>query len=428
MNSIVTNMMCVLRGAAFLALLAGAAPAAAQVPSPSAAQTPSGSDRPALFSEPRVLTKAISWVENFGRDETGRVRDGFYPELGHMITGAGWVAAGPGYRRHLFGGRALVDASASLSWRAYKIAQASVELPYLHHDRFKVGVHGLWHDYTQVGYFGTGGESLEAGATDYRVKATDIVAYAQWTPASKLSVTGAGGWLARPALLASAGPFDRDRPDTMVVYATDPAASLLEQPTFLHAAGAVAYDSRDHASYPTAGGLYRVGAATYRDREADAFDFGRFEVEAARFVPLVRNRGVLALHWWTVLSHTRTDQAVPFYFLPGLGGHNTLRGYADYRFHDRHMMAVTVESRWVLWPHVDAAVFFDAGNVAAKVRDLDVARTSAGFGLRVHTSTTTLARFDVGRSKEGWRFMLKLSDPLRFARLHRRTAPLPFVP
>ena len=35
---------------------------------------------------------------------------------------------------------------------------------------------------------------------------------------------------------------------------------------------------------------------------------------------------------------------MPFYLLPGLGGHNTLRGYADYRFHDRHLLAGTIES------------------------------------------------------------------------------------
>jgi outer membrane protein assembly factor BamA len=254
------------------------------------------------------------------------------------------------------------------------------------------------------------------------------IAYGSWSPIPKLAITGSGGWLARPTLLTSAGPFDRDEPDTTFIYSSETAASLIEQPTYLHVDGAVAWDSRDHPSYPTVGGFYRAEGGTYRERANDAYTFERFEVEAAQFVPVAKNRGVLALHWWTVLSHTGSDQAVPFYFLPGLGGHNTLRGYADYRFHDRHLMVVNAESRWALFPHVDGAVFFDAGSVAAKVRDLDFARTSAGFGFRVHTSKTTLVRFDVGRSEEGWRFLLKLTDPLRFGRLNRRTVPLPFVP
>jgi hypothetical protein len=73
-------------------------------------------------------------------------------------------------------------------------------------------------------------------------------------------------------------------------------------------------------------------------------------------------------------------------------------------------------------------VFVDAGSVAARARDLDLARTSYGFGFRAHTQKTTLARFDVARSAEGWRFLLKLTDPLRIARVSRRTAAVPFVP
>jgi hypothetical protein len=40
-----------------------------------------------------------------------------------MVTGAGWISAGPGYRRHFFDGHAFVDASTAISWRAYKMAQ-----------------------------------------------------------------------------------------------------------------------------------------------------------------------------------------------------------------------------------------------------------------------------------------------------------------
>ena len=39
-----------------------------------------------------------------------------------MITGPGWISAGPGYRHHLLGGRALIMASSAVSWRFYKMA------------------------------------------------------------------------------------------------------------------------------------------------------------------------------------------------------------------------------------------------------------------------------------------------------------------
>lgn len=383
---------------------------------------------PALFKEPRILRKGISWIEGFGNDETGQPKDGFYAELGHMITGAGWISAGPGYRRHLWGDRALMDVSAAVSWRAYKIAQGRFEFPSLVDHRVAIGTKVLWQDFTQVRYYGLGPESSEAAATDYRLQTSNLVAYATWRPHWKLGVTGAVGLMSRPGLSSSTGPFDRNEPDTLQVFAGDPAANLTRQPRFLHGDLSVTSDTRDHASYPTRGGLYRAAWASYRDRADGNLTFDRWEVEAAQFIPVARDRGVLAVRWWAVLSDTGEGREIPFYLLPSLGGHNTLRGYADYRFHDRHLMVVNAESRWALFPHLDGAVFFDAGNVAAPARDLDVARTSYGFGFRLHTGQTTLGRFDVARSTEGWRFLLKLSDSLRLARLSRRTAAVPFVP
>jgi hypothetical protein len=167
-------------------------PAAAQTPPPDASATAAATERRALLGEPRLLAKGISWVEEFDRDELGGSKDGFYPELGQMITGAGWISAGPGYRQHLFGGRTLIDMSAAISWRAYKVAQARVEWPTLADERFSLGAQYLWHDFTQVRYFGTGRDSLETGASDYRVKGSDIVAYATWKPRARLNVKAAG--------------------------------------------------------------------------------------------------------------------------------------------------------------------------------------------------------------------------------------------
>jgi hypothetical protein len=48
--------------------------------------------------------------------------------------------------------------------------------------------------------------------------------------------------------------------------------------------------------------------------------------------------------------------------------------------------------------------------------DLNLDKTSYGVGLRVHSRTSTLARLDVARSREGWRMSFKLSDPFRLAR------------
>lgn len=107
---------------------------------------------------------------------------------------------------------------------------------------------------------------------------------------------------------------------------------------------------------------------------------------------------------------------------------DTLRGYRDYRFHDRNLLLASAESRWALFRDVDAAAFFDAGNVSARAGGLNLRKTSWGGGLRVHSRTSTLARLDIGHSREGWQAFFKLEDPFRLNRLSRRTADVPFVP
>ncbi len=176
---------------------------------------------------------------------------------------------------------------------------------------------------------------------------------------------------------------------------------------------------------------YRVTAASYADRTYGKYSFRRYEAEAAQFVPLVDDKWVLAFHAWEVFSDTSGGNTVPFYLMPSLGGKNTLRGYYDYRFHDRDMQVLNAESRWGLFTHVDAALFVDAGKVASVASDLDVhhLRTSYGVGLRVHNRTSTVGRLDIGHSREGWRLVFKINDPFKRSTLSgRRTEVIPFVP
>jgi hypothetical protein len=114
--------------------------------------------------------------------------------------------------------------------------------------------------------------------------------------------------------------------------------------------------------------------------------------------------------------------------LPSFGGQNTLRGYHNFRFHYRNLLVVSAESRWALFRHVDAAVFFDAGNVASRARDLNLDKTAYRAGLPVHTARSTFGRVDVGHSREGWRVWFRLDDPFRLAKRAEREEIIPFVP
>ncbi len=402
--------------AAFVIALATVAPVIAQ-------------DAPAaLLPEPPLITKAVERVSSVKGDEASAAKDGFYAHTGQMITGAGWISLGPGYRRHLLDGHAIADVSTALSWRGYKTAQARIERPSLADDHLVLGSQVRWSDLTQITYFGAGPDTLETQRSDYRLQTTDTVFYATVPQNQVVSLTGGVGWLARPGISSSTGPFDRDLPDTANLFSSEPGVRRARQPRFFHGDLALAADTRDEPRHPSRGGLYRAAWGGFRDLEDGAFTFDRYELEGAHFVPFWAGRMVLALHGWGVFSGTAAGREVPFYLLPSLGGHNTLRGYTDYRFHDRNLLGVNVESRWALFRHVDAAVFADAGNVAARASDLDLSRTSYGTGVRLHSGPSTIARVDIGKSGEGWHFMFRLNDPLRLSRIARRTAAIPFVP
>jgi hypothetical protein len=408
-------------------LIAPVALLIAAVPAATGAQEPDGP--PALFAEPPAMATALDFAGRYGADDSGDPpRDGFYPVFGGMITGAGWISIGPGYRTRLFADRAVFDTSAAISWRGYKKAQARFELSRLADGRMAVGSQVLWQDLTQIEYFGRGARSIQAARADYRLRTADIIGYAAYRPAPGLTVAGRIGRLARPSLSSSRGPFDRDLPDAQTVFVHDAAFALPEQPGYVHGELSATLDTRDHAGHPRRGGMYRAAWSAYSDRDLGAFSFDRLEIEAVQAVPLHHHLWTLVVHGWTALSSTAAGQQIPAYMLPAIGGANTLRSFSDYRFHDRNLLLLSAESRWALFPRVDGALFVDGGGVAARARNLSLDHASYGAGVRVHTGGSTLARLDVAGGREGWRVVFRLNDPFKPARLSRQTAAIPFVP
>ena len=225
--------------------------------------------------------------------------------------------------------------------------------------------------------------------------------------------------------------WDASYPNTKDIFTDATAPGLDQQPAFLHSDASIVADNRNYAGHPTRGGLYRATAAVYSDRDYGKYSFRRYELEGAQFLPVAGDNWVLALHGVGTFSDTSKGQTVPFYLLPTLGGKNTLRGYYDFRFHDRHAAVFNVESRWGVWTHLDVAIFADAGKVASEVRDLDFDhfKTSYGFGFRVHNTQATVGRLDIARSVEGWRVVVKFSDSFKRSTLSGgRAVVIPYVP
>jgi hypothetical protein len=401
---------------------------------PEAAQTRATGTVPppsaGLWSEPKLLSSGIRLaIDKFG--DTGEPKSGPYLETSNMITGSGWVSLGPGYRKYIFDKRGFLDASAAASWHLYKMVQGRFEMTDLADHHLAAGVQGMWQDQTQVNYFGLGEDSLEDNQSQYRMRSRDVVAYATYRPAGSggsLALAGEVGYLRRPTIDSPGGTFKPDFPETTQLFPTDPGVALSFQPNYLHSEWSITSDTRDHRSHPTYGGLYRAAMTTFSDRSTDTFSFRQYEAEAAHFIPLGTPSWILALHGWVLASDVQAGHEIPFYLMPSLGGNNTLRGYHNFRFHDENLAVVNVESRWAIFTHVDAALFYDAGNVAHRFEDLNLDKTSWGAGLRLHTERMTFARVDVAHGSEGWHFLLRTSDPLRLSRVTRRVAAIPFVP
>jgi hypothetical protein len=120
-------------------LTAGAAAGAAAQQATTTPPPRQESDLPEGFlPEPAIVSRAIERGNRLFGDDSPQ-KDGFYPDFADMPTGAGWISIGPGYRRHFLDRHLSVDGSAAISWRAYKNAQASIELTDLAKDRLTLG-------------------------------------------------------------------------------------------------------------------------------------------------------------------------------------------------------------------------------------------------------------------------------------------------
>ena len=362
-----------------------------------------------FIAEPDVITRVALFADrHLGK---GDLNNGFYVDFGKMIPGAGWLAAGPGYRKWMGRDTMLLDASAAYSVNSYKSAQARMVLPKFAKSRLALGTQFRWVDFGAIDYFGVGPDTSKDALTQFGITATHAVAHATLRPTRWFDIDGEIGLLS-PDLKESA--LDRIVP-------------VSGQPTFIPTQLQLTVDTRNFREHPTSGLLLRASGAHYDDRDTGAFTHRRYEGEFAGFVPMFGERVVLALHGMVVTT-PREDGSVPFYLLPSLGGANSLRSFADYRFHDRNMAVANAELRLAMMTHVDLALFTDAGNVAARIQDLNLDKQSFGAGLRFHTRRLTFARIDAANGAEGWRFLFRLTDPLAFTRLERRASVVPSVP
>lgn len=333
--------------------------------------------------------------------------DGWYPRLGGMTTGSGF-AFGPGYRTHLLDDRIFVDLSAAFSHKAYKAVDVKAEWLQSRYDRVELWTNFRYQDFPQEDFFGLGGASSLEARSNYALETTDVTAR---------GLFHARPWMRVGAELGYFSPrigrgTDREFPSTELLFTDAEAPGLAAQPDFLHTTLFAEVDYRDERGNPRSGGYYRAAYGVWDDRGLEQFDFRRFDVEAAQFVPLVTRDHVIASRAGVSFVNNAPGERVPFYFVPYVGGSHTLRSVEEFRFQDENAFWWNSEYRWAAFEIVDVALFFDAAKVHRNWDQIfNALKTGYGIGFRVNNHKRVFARLDIGAGgSEGRQIFFKLSE------------------
>lgn len=334
--------------------------------------------------QPPIGERVIAGLENFFQGIEPR---GPYPWIGSVYPG-GSLGLGVGYRT-TFAGSASLSALGGWSIRNYYMLQAHLQSPAMADGRVRLATHFTRLHADAVNFYGIGNDTGRSSRRRYEYDPTSIGASGSWQMAPWFQVGGGLDYLDAHATL----PAEHDsRQDVQYTVARVFAAM----------------DWRDSPGYSRRGGLYRVEAANYAARRGDPTTFRRTEAEVVQLWPILRAQWVIALRGLVTATHTGPDDAVPYFMLPQLGGASTLRGFRSWRFRDRHRLLLSGEYRWAPGELMDVALFYDAGKVAPRARDLDLRGLHHDYGisLRVHGPTFTGLRVDLARGDEGWIFRL----------------------
>jgi len=343
---------------------------------------------------PGRIEKLLLYIER--EDPLGKIspHNGFFIRYGYAgkPLGAG-MGLSAGYRHDLFGRRARVLGEAGTSLRKYRMLRGDFSLPYLARDRFELGFEATYRHDPQEDFYGPGPDSLESDRVNYLYDRTEFQGRAIYKPVPSVQV-GARFGRVNPEV----GPGRDSRfPSLEQLFREADAPGLGAQPDFNHAGLFGIVDRRDERGNPRAGSYYGVIWRRYSDLDLDRHDFRLLSIDLQHFIPVFDKKRVFALRGRVVTTTPEAGHTVPFYMQPPLGGNESLRSVADFRFRDNNALAFNVEYRWEATSWLDMALFTDWGKVAARAKDLDLGdlERAYGIGFRFNSSKTVFFRADI---------------------------------
>ncbi len=348
------------------------------------------------------IEEASRFLENITRSWKGfRFAPGDFPAGAGFVYGVGYTPLGPDAfaADAEWPNRADIDLVASYSTRQYYQVGFDLTLRDLGGVPLNLAFQVKANELPQEDFFGFGPASREEDRTNYLMRSLEVGAELQLRPFKRWSI---GGGMAHLSPRIGSGRDDRFL-STEELFDETTLPGFQRHPDFWRYHGSLHYDYRDQPSNPRAGGFYGGLLSSFRDRDLDTFHFRHFEGDLQQYFPLPK-RSVIALRTSLVMTDFSAGNAVPFYYMPTLGGGEKLRGFREFRFRDLNSLLLTAEYRWQAWPSLNMTLFVDAGKVTFDHADLHFKNLEAsyGIGFRFHSPEALLLRLDLAFSREGF--------------------------
>jgi outer membrane protein assembly factor BamA len=167
-------------------------------------------------------------------------------------------------------------------------------------------------------------------------------------------------------------------------------------------------DTKDRNYLASSGGRQHVEVSLNEGLSGGDFSYWRYRAGIQQFFPLDEDhRKVIAFRTDVETNREKGGSVVPFFDLPIIGSHSTVRGIPSRRYTDKSSMTASLEYRYRIWRYFDWGLFVDTGQVGPQIGDFSLSkdRLHTGYGTRLMMRSGKHAMsIDVAHSREGWAF------------------------
>jgi len=171
----------------------------------------------------------------------------------------------------------------------------------------------------------------------------------------------------------------------------------------------VSFDSRNNIYYPKSGGLYEIASVYFSKNLGSNYSFSRSSIDLRMFNKITDEQVLASQFYYNFVTG-----AVPFYYVPPLGGEVIMRGYFTGRYRDRHHFAAQLEYRIRVWWKFGLIGFIGMGDVAGNFTKFAIKdfKYTYGAGIRFRFDDEELMdlRADVGFGKGTSGFYFSLNQ------------------